>query len=386
MRRHESLAIAHLTTVHPRSDTRIFRKMCCSLAALGHTVTLYVADGLGDEFLEGVTIVDIGMPSSRLQRVTVSATMMWIRALRGGHDLLHFHDPELIIGALAGKLTGQAILYDIHEFYRLHFLRASSLHPVLRRLLAGAYGLGERCASAWLDGCVVVSPLMLRRLRCRHAAVVANYVRLEEFQPGPIPFAERARKICHVGVLSQERCVESMVDALPGVSGRLVLAGKWYPPSFRAGLAGRPEWSLVDELGVVDRTQMQHVFGQSQAGLLILDLHGDEQFSSSNKLFEYMAAGLPVIASDIQFCREVINRFRCGLVVSPATDSMAIAAAIRWIFDHPQEAERMGQAGRRAVEAAYAWDHALQELLELYARVKSHCSHERSRMTSISRL
>jgi len=374
MRSSKVLSVAHLTTVHPRNDTRVFRKMCRSLAALGHAVTLYVADGLGDDRRDGVKIIDIGMPASRLERVTVSTTMMWRRALKSDHDLLHFHDPELIIGALASKLFGQTIIiYDIHEYYRQHFLRTSTLLPILRQVLAWSYGLAERCAAIWLDGCVAVSPLMLRKLRCRHATVVANYVRLEEFQPGQTPMVERDRQVCYVGVISKERCVESMVDALATASGRLLLAGKWYPASFRAELASAPGWSSVEELGIIDRAQMQHVFEQSQAGLLIVDLHGDEVSSSSNKLFEYMAAGLPVIASDLQFTREVITRFHCGLLVSPANDPKAIATAMTWIFEHPQEAQRMGQAGRRAIETAYAWDQALQELLGLYEKVGQHC-------------
>lgn len=366
---HKALSIAHLTTVHPRNDTRIFRKMCRSLAALGHAVTLYVADGLGDDTRDGVKIVDIGLPIGRLKRVLLSTTTMWIRALRGGHDLLHFHDPELILGALFSKLNGQTVVYDIHEYYRLHFLGIASLPAICRQALARAYGFAERIAAIWLDGCVVVSPLMLRRLPCRHAAVVANYVRAEEFEPGQIPFAERERQVCYVGVISKERCIEAMADALSMVPGRIVLAGKWYPRSWRAEMTSRPGWSAVEELGMIDRTRMQHEFEQSQAGLLILDLHGDEQHSSSNKLFEYMAAGLPVIASDLQFAREVISQFHCGLLVTPAADPTAIAAAITWIFEHPQDAERMGQAGRHAIEVAYNWENALKELLELYASV-----------------
>jgi pyruvoyl-dependent arginine decarboxylase (PvlArgDC) len=46
--------IVHLSSVHPRYDTRIFVKQCRSLAALGHTVTLVVADGRGDEHVDGV--------------------------------------------------------------------------------------------------------------------------------------------------------------------------------------------------------------------------------------------------------------------------------------------------------------------------------------------
>ena len=52
------MRIAHVTTVHPRDDIRIFRKECLSLAAAGYETHLVVGDGLGDELRDGVHITD----------------------------------------------------------------------------------------------------------------------------------------------------------------------------------------------------------------------------------------------------------------------------------------------------------------------------------------
>lgn len=60
--------ICHLTSVHPRNDSRIFHKMCKSLASMDVKVTLVVADGKGNEMLDNVEIIDIGVPSGRLDR------------------------------------------------------------------------------------------------------------------------------------------------------------------------------------------------------------------------------------------------------------------------------------------------------------------------------
>lgn len=358
--------IAHLTTVHPRYDTRIFRKMCRSLAASGHSVSLYVADGQGNENCEGVAIIDVGKAANRLSRAGLSTVRMWKAAQINGHDIYHFHDPELIAGGLLARWMGCCVVYDIHEYYALLFRRTSGLPLGVGRLLAGLYGLVERWATVHLDACVVVSPRMLKSLHSRRAVVVPNYVCIDEFRPGLIPFAKRPQLVCYVGVLSQERCITALVDAMEGLAGTLSLAGRWYPSSFRALMLGRAGWSAVEELGVIDRDRMQWLMDQAQAGLLICDLRGDEEHSSSNKLFEYMAAGLPVIASDIQFAREVISRHHCGLLITPPTDPRAIAAAITWVLEHPEEAERMGKAGRRAIEREYSWDQEANTLLSLY--------------------
>ena len=73
-----------------------------------------------------------------------------------------------------------------------------------------------------------------------------------------------------------------------------------------------------------------------------------------------------MIASDLHFTREVIERHGCGLLVSPPTDPQALAAAIGWILAHPEEADLMGQAGRRAVEDEYSWEREQDRLLTLY--------------------
>jgi|694.fasta_scaffold104124_3 glycosyltransferase involved in cell wall biosynthesis len=361
------MKIAHLTTVHGRYDTRIFRRMCCSLAEAGHVVTLYVADDLGNNYVQGVQIVDIGRPVNRATRAFLATAKMWLIARRADHQIFHFHDPELIAGGLLARLSGSVIIYDIHEYYREHLRRTTSLPPFLSALLAWLYGLAERAASACFQACIVVTPHMVQVLPLRPSVVIENHVRSEELRPGSTPFSTRLLQVCYVGVLSRERLVEIMLDGVAKAGARLALAGRWYPSSYRDWLSTRSSWLRVEEWGLIDRGQVQQLFDQSRAGLLILDSHGDEEHASSNKLFEYMAAGLPVIASDLHFTREVIGRHQCGLLVSPPTCPASLAAAITWILEHPNEAEQMGRAGRTAVERYYTWDRMRERLIDLYA-------------------
>jgi glycosyltransferase involved in cell wall biosynthesis len=86
------------------------------------------------------------------------------------------------------------------------------------------------------------------------------------------------------------------------------------------------------------------------------------------KLFEYMAAGLPVIAADFPKFREIVEGNRCGLCVPPR-DVDAIASAIEWIFEHPAESENMGKRGREAVLKSLNWESEEQELLRFYERI-----------------
>jgi glycosyltransferase involved in cell wall biosynthesis len=82
-------------------------------------------------------------------------------------------------------------------------------------------------------------------------------------------------------------------------------------------------------------------------------------------MFEYMSAGIPVIASHFPLWRDILNGANCGLAVDPARPG-EIAAAIEFILTHPQEAEVMGQRGRQLVMQDLNWEREEQKLLALY--------------------
>jgi glycosyltransferase involved in cell wall biosynthesis len=103
----------------------------------------------------------------------------------------------------------------------------------------------------------------------------------------------------------------------------------------------------------------------ARVGLNVLDPTPHHTVAIGNKMFEYMAAGLPQVHSDFPLWREIIEKPGLGLAVKP-DDPAAIAAALRHLFEHPQEAQAMGRRARAAVEERYNWQSQEPALLELY--------------------
>jgi glycosyltransferase involved in cell wall biosynthesis len=85
-------------------------------------------------------------------------------------------------------------------------------------------------------------------------------------------------------------------------------------------------------------------------------------------MFEYMSAGVPIVASDFPMWREIVSEADCGILVDPL-DPKAIANAIAWLLIHPDDATRMGRNGLTAVRQKYNWTSQAEKLKDLYARL-----------------
>jgi glycosyltransferase involved in cell wall biosynthesis len=149
------------------------------------------------------------------------------------------------------------------------------------------------------------------------------------------------------------------------MNARLVLAAKFHPPELEDELRWIPGWECVQFVGWRSKEEVAALLGQTRMGLLLFHPVPNYMDAQPHKLFDYMGAGIPVIASDFPLWREIIYDAGCGLVVDPL-DPKAVAEAMTWLFEHPREAEMMGVRGRQAVNSHLNWNNELAKLVKLY--------------------
>lgn len=361
-------AIVHLTSAHPRYDTRIFVKQCRSLAALGHAVTLVVADGLGDERVDGIQVIDVGRLEGRANRVLRTTRRVLQAARRLDADVYQLHDPELVPAGLHLKRLGKTVIFDSHEDVPAQLLAKPYLSPLARRLLSAGYAACERHAYRRFDGLVAATPFIRERLRHLHPNTVDvnNYPTLQEFDAAP-DWDGKVAEVCYVGSISAIRGIRELVRAceLLRSPARLSLVGSFAEPALAREVAHFPGWKRVDAHGHLGRAGVQAVMRRAVAGLVTLHPVVNYLDALPVKMFEYMAAGLPVIASRFPLWQEIVEGNGCGVCVDPGNPA-AIAAAIDHFCLHPQVARRMGENGRRAVLARYNWHSEAAKLAALY--------------------
>jgi glycosyltransferase involved in cell wall biosynthesis len=366
-----SVRVVHLTTGHLSDDIRIFWKECVSLARAGYEVLLVAPDD-GPPRRAGpdgcVEIVPVRLRPSRFGRLALAPLSVVAAGLRCNAMLYHFHDSNFLLYGLLLRLLGRRVVYDVHEDVPRDIHGKPWIPRILRPPTAWLAGAVEWVAGHAMSGVAAATPVIARRFPPRRTALVQNFAELAEFALGG-PSSSRSHSITYIGSISRERGALELVEVLehlpqfPDV--RLILAGAMFPPALGVELATKPEWQRVDYRGWQDRRGVRGVLSEARVGLVLfhpLQAHIDSQ---PNKLFEYMSAGLPVIASDFPGFRAVVEANGCGLCVPPL-DISAIATAIAWIFEHPQEADEMGRRGRDLVERAFNWDREVGALLRLY--------------------
>jgi glycosyltransferase involved in cell wall biosynthesis len=365
------MKVAHLTSVHPVVDTRILHKQAATLAAAGHEVVL-VAVAEGDAVLRGVRLRAVSGGGGRGRRMTAVALRVLRAALAERADVYHFHDPELIPVGLALKLAGRRVIYDVHEDVPAQVLSKHWIHPRLRGPVARATALLEGAAARLFDAVVVANPAHADRYPAARTVAVRNLPDLAEFAGAGPGTTAREPAAIYVGDLTRARGALEMVRAMallpPACPARLWLGGRFSEPGLEAACRAEPGWARVDFLGWVDRAQLAARLARARLGLVLLHPVPHYQANYPVKLFECMAAGVPVVASDLPLCREVVEGAGCGLLVDPR-DPAAIAGALAWLLDHPEEAAAMGARGRSAVEQRYTWASEARTLLALYGRL-----------------
>jgi len=367
--------ICHLTSVHPRYDTRIFHKECKTLSNSGFDVNLIVADGKRDEVVDKIKIYDVGKPKNRKERMFKTTSKIFQKALEVNADIYHFHDPELILIGIKLKKLDKKVIYDVHEDVPEQILSKDYVPKFFRIILAPSFNFLEKIFSKFLDYIVTSTDFIKNKFVKYNTNVIdiKNYVSMEYIKITTNTKKKQERTefvLVFAGGIYKER------DILEGVKACNIL--KELP--IRFVLYGKIELNYFYEIKKIDTLGRLDYKGELPYEKVLMELaESDLGFICDYpkkrhimglpvKLFEYMAVGIPVIASNFPLWKMIVEENNCGICVDP-TKPEEIAKAIEYLITHPDEAKKMGENGRKAVLEKYNWEMESEKLIDLYNKL-----------------
>lgn len=364
--------VVHLASAHQAKDVRIFEKQCSSLAMSGYKVTFIVPHSK-DEAVDGVNIRGVKVPGSRLQRMTATGYAILREALRQKADLYHFHDPDLIPVGMYLKKSGKNVIFDIHEDVSSQILHMRWLPRWSRPIAALTYSKIQRLAARRFSALVTANEEITIRVSGLNQRIVTicNYPLLKEFQEPMTVNTERyaSRVLVDFGGLGFRTGTREIVTAMgllpKSLGARLTLAGFVESAELMRQLQELPGWELVDFVGRIPRAQMLDRLRNASVALILFSRNPNNFGIGSNRFFEALAAGLPVVTSDFPRWKDIVERVGCGLTVNP-DDPYAIAQAITRLLTNPAECREMGSRAQEAIVNQFNWDIEKLKLLALY--------------------
>lgn len=361
------MKVCHISSVHPVRDIRIFHKECVSLAKAGFEVSLVVVGNEGVFVEKGVTIHTLNIKQGkRLGRIFSTSDRVSRYALSLNADVYHIHDAELLLYANRFLRNNKKLIYDVHEDLPLQIKSKHWIPAWFRSPLAVFVNWYEKRTASRMHGLVAATNPISAAFRnhVQRRVLVRNFPMLHEFEELDRS-AEQAGLLCYLGSVSEVRGIKTLLESLNHCDARLVLAGSWSPPQLRDELCKHPAWSRVDEKGMVGRQEVIEILKSSSIGMVTLLPSINFIESLPIKMFEYMAAGIPVIASRFPLWEEIVEKAGCGICVNPS-DPTAIAVAVQSLVNNPEMAARMGSQGRAAVFKNYNWQIEERKLVEFY--------------------
>lgn len=364
--------VCHISSVHKRLDVRIFHKECLSLSNNYYDVSLII-DANNEDISyakkQNINIIKLYPVSGRVRRILLQNYKCYREALKLNSDIYHFHDPEFIPFGVLLKLRGKTVIYDVHEDVPMDIYNKDWIPLVARRIISRLTYMIEHISAKYFLYIISATPHILDRFRkANKKAININNYPLKKDIPDEVKFENRnAYDICYIGGITKKRGLEEVLIALESLESniKINLAGNFLDKKFEDKLKNLDTWNNVNFYGYVGRDEIRTILSRSSIG--IVTLHPTKTYIDSLpvKMFEYMAYGMPVIASDFPLWRKIIKKYDCGILVNPESPK-EIAHAINHLTANKELAIKMGKNARKAILEEYNWQVEEDKLINFY--------------------
>lgn len=371
--------ICIVTSSHGRNDIRLFQKHTQTLSANGYKVIYVVNDGKEDECIANYRITTFGLPKAgKLKRLFRLPSDLLPKLIDLDADLYQICDPEFIGLGQKLKKAGKNAIFDSVEDWE-GYVRGMFPEPIgflMSKIVTCAFARYLK----YYDRVLVMSPNIQKRLN-KYAPskvdIVSNYPIVTGHPSDGVQkdsYMDNDNQFIYCGSVYDFSVQEEVASALKEIgqkNSRLLIVGKITDKRKDSISSKGSEYSKY--VSWVSKKEMLEFYRKSICGVVIFKYSpvccGKEGQMGSNKIFEYMLEGLPIICTDFELWKKlIVDKYKCGICVNPDSKE-EIKNAIKYLIEHRAEAYEMGQRGRNAVLTEFNWEAQAQKYLDIIAQL-----------------
>ncbi|MBM7585770.1 glycosyltransferase involved in cell wall biosynthesis [Bacillus pakistanensis] len=365
-----------ITSVHQAYDGRIYHKQCKSLVKHGYEVILIAPtpENITIAREDNINLITINKPNSEWKRFLKTLTVIKL-ALNTKADLFHFHDPELIpAGTLIRLISRKPVIFDVHEHYPNAIMSKRYLKTWLKIPIRWVYEIIEKVCLPVMSGIVYTTKEIGARYKKYKSVKIENYP-LKGMFTQTRKDCIAPKKLLYLGGITAIRGIEELIHAMEVVvknepeTTTLTFVGAFESKAFETKIK-----NLISELdlenhilfkGKVPYEDIEKYLSTSSIGIIPYLPVPNHLVCLPNKLFEYMASGVAVVASDFDHYGEVVNQSNSGITVDPS-NPLSIAHGLLSLMRDPEKVRSFSSNGQYWFNEKYNWEIEEKKLINFY--------------------
>lgn len=329
--------ICVITSAHPIYDKRVFRQIKACLEN-EHSIEYIVPVDSSDEIIEIDNLNYHKIKKGGMIKRIFNLPIILYKCFKVKADVYHIHDPDLMfVGVILSRFK-KNVIFDIHEHYADKFLISKKIPVFFREFMYKFYTKFEDWCANQIKNIIVVEDSQKERfnkLRDTEVEIIYNYPSIDEALTEPKLQSENVVLI-HSGSLTEYRGIMIIVEVAKKIKELNLYYSIYLIDYFYSEKEEKQIKELINKLGLnkiitffpkVPQEEIYYFLKKGNIGVSFLLDIPKYQKGIPTKFFEYMACGLPIIASDLYYSEKYITANNCGITKRP-NDIMGFIEAI----------------------------------------------------------
>lgn len=367
--------VCHVISGYFRNDARVFQRQCKSLQKAGYDICLLTNDCESEEILDDIKIYTCKKSwKNRLKILLFAKHQFYQKAVDIDADIYQMHSPELISLGIALKQLDKIVIYDAHEDLPRHILEKEWIPGFMRKTISRIVEVFMNKSLAKYHEIISPHSHVVKQLKSinENVTLITNFPIINNSVDVSLDdYLKRHNIMCYTGTVYEYSNQEAILDAMLHIPDINYEIAGYVGDSHLERLSAHKDFNRVKFWGRIPWSQMKYFYDKTIIGLVIYDYKLNLGYKlgsfGTNKLFEYMEAGLPFICTDYDLWKDVVDKYNCGIYVQP-NNSKQIEDAINYLIKNKEKAYIMGQNGKRAVIQEYNWQSQETKYVAIYKK------------------